>query len=156
MQICPKWKKKKKKKKRDWVKTQLYNSFTYYVSWERISKRGDQKKGKIILKIFFQKRFRDGMHSHSPTPPSHIPLCSPAKASIDNFFNYVKFFCKSLCKWLLAFPSFGKILCDINNCFCPTSEQTRNCFGEDSRGIFQWWTPSTMTKLHFRCWFSQS
>ena len=30
--------------------------------------------------------------------------------------------------------------------FC---EQTGNCFSIDSKGTFEWWTPNTMTELHF-------
>ena len=55
-----KMKKKKKKKKKNWVKIQLYNSFTYYISCEKISETGDWKKGKIICKKVFWKKFRKG------------------------------------------------------------------------------------------------
>ena len=54
-------------KKIDWVKTQLYNSMTYYVSWKRISETDNQKKGKIIgKKIDFWKKFRGVMNPHTP------------------------------------------------------------------------------------------
>ena len=46
---------KKGKKEIEW-KGQLYNSFTYYVSWERNSKTDDWKKGKITCKTFFFER----------------------------------------------------------------------------------------------------
>ena len=66
----------------------------------------------------------------------------------QHFFVYVKLSRKSLDEWTLVFTSFGKNPA--------SSQQTRNSFGTDSRGMFEWWIPNTTTKLHFKCCFSQS
>ena len=61
-----------KMKKRDRVKTQLYYSVTYYVSWERIPETSNRKIDKIICKkIAFRKKFS---WSHTPASPSPFPF----------------------------------------------------------------------------------
>ena len=55
------------------------------------------------------------------------------------FFHLCKIVLQKFEKTIVSiYVASKKILVDINNRFCPSSEQTRNCFGGDSRGMFEW------------------
>ena len=52
-----------KMKKRDWVKTQLYNSSTYHVSWKQVIRR----KAKLSAKNIFSEEIKGACYQRYPS-----------------------------------------------------------------------------------------
>lgn len=52
-----------KMKKRDWVKTQLYNSSTYHVSWKQVIRR----KAKLSVKNIFSEEIKGACYQRYPS-----------------------------------------------------------------------------------------